>query len=117
MPRFSRSRRLLGKRDFDFVFDQPRKVTQGALIALYKPNQRPYARLGIILSKQHVKRAVARNQLRRLMRESFRALQDPLKGLDIIVLMRSEWSPLGTKAWRSEIDKLWLRLINAFPGS
>lgn len=115
MPTYSRSYRLVSKHDFQFVFAKPCKVTQKFMLALFRPNQQTVARLGIIIAKHHVKRAVDRNQLRRLIRESFRHLQAQLKGLDIIVLMRSEWCPLGTKLWRNEIDNLWQLLINSSP--
>jgi ribonuclease P protein component len=113
VPSYLRSYRLVSKHDFQFVFDKPSRVTQKFILALFKPNQQSVARLGIIIGKRHVKRAVDRNLLRRLIRESFRHLQAQLKGLDIIVLMRSEWCPLGTRIWRNEIDNLWQLLINS----
>lgn len=113
MSKYSRSCRLVSQNDFQFVFAKPLKVTHKRLLALYRPNQQPQARLGIIISKQHVKRAVDRNQLRRVIREGFRQWYGPLKGLDIIVLMRSEWSPLGVKVWRKETENLWQLLINS----
>jgi ribonuclease P protein component len=105
---------LVSQHDFDVVFTKPLKVKRKYLIALYRPNQLPHARLGIVVGKHHVKRAVDRNLLKRVIRESFRQWQEPLKGLDIIVLMRSEWCPLGKKFWRDEIDNLWQLLINSF---
>jgi ribonuclease P protein component len=115
MSKFSRSSRLVSKQDFDFVFSQSLKVTRKNLLALYRSNQRDHARLGVIISKRYAKRAVDRNQIKRFVRESFRQLQKPLKGLDIIVLMRSEWRSLDTKIWRDEIDNLWQLLINSLP--
>lgn len=111
MSTFSRSCRLVSKQDFQFVFAKPLKVTRQSLLVLYRPNQLPIARLGMIIAKHHVKRAVDRNLLRRVIRESFRHGQDALKGLDIIVLMRSKWSPLGKKVWRNEVDNLWQKMV------
>jgi ribonuclease P protein component len=115
MSKFSRSYRLVSKEDFNFVFTQPLKVTRKNLVALYRPNQQEHARLGVIISKRYAKRAVGRNQIRRFVRESFRKLQEPLKGFDVIILMRSEWRSLDTKIWRDEIDNLWQLLINSLP--
>lgn len=111
MFEFSRNYRLLSKHDFQSVFATSNKATQKYLLALYKSNQKPYARLGIIVAKRYIKLAVNRNRLRRLIRESFRHHQEALKGLDIIVLMRSEWSPLDNKALRVNIDNLWQKLM------
>lgn len=108
---FGRKYRLVTKQDFQTVFAKPYKVTRKHLLVLYCPNQQPYARLGIIISKHHVKRAVSRNRLRRVIRDSFRQQKDALKGLDIIVLVRSECTPLckksGKKALRDEVESLW----------
>jgi ribonuclease P protein component len=90
-------------------------VTRKQLLALYRPNQLQHARLGMVIAKHHIKRAVDRNQLKRVIRASFRQWQDSLKGLDIIVLVRSKWCPLGTKAWRDEVDHLWQQLISSSP--
>lgn len=55
---------------------------------LARPNERDGARLGVIVAKRIVRRAVHRNAIRRLIRESFRINQCRLKGLDVIVLVR-----------------------------
>lgn len=84
------------------------------MIALHKSNQKDHARLGIIVGKRYAKKAVQRNQLRRIIRESFRQHKESLKGLDIIVLLRSECTPLiDKKAWRANIDHLW-QLIDSY---
>lgn len=112
--KFSRKCRLVGKEAFQSVFAKPYKIAYKALLALYRPNPLSHARLGIIIGKRYVKRAVDRNQLRRIIRESFRYQQEALKGLDIIVLIRSECSPFQeNKLWRDDISKLWLRLIDS----
>jgi ribonuclease P protein component len=107
MVGFSRKYRLANKQEFQFVFAKPYKITRKHLLILYRPNLEEHARLGIIIGKHHVKQAVDRNRLRRIVRESFRHHKDMLKGLDIIVLMRSECTPLGMKALRDDIDNLW----------
>jgi ribonuclease P protein component len=81
---------------------------------LHRPIQQDQARLGIIIAKQHVKKAVDRNAIRRVIRESFRHHKDRLKGLDIIVLLRSECTPLGDKkALRDNVDHLW-QLVSSY---
>ena len=117
MFRFSRLYRLVSKQDFQSVFAKPSKVSRKYLLALYQPNQRSHARLGIIIGKHHVKRAVDRNRLRRILRESFRYQKEALKGLDIIVIIRSECTALGgrsgNKVLRDDIDNLWHTLLTS----
>jgi ribonuclease P protein component len=110
MYEFSRQYRLVNKHEFQSVFAKSNKAVQKSLLALYQPNQRSHARLGMIISKNHVRLSVHRNRLRRLIRESFRHRKEALKGLDIIVLMRSKWSPLNNAALRDDLDCLWLKL-------
>src|SRR5436190_21971861 len=107
MLSFSREYRLRGKHDFQSVFAKPKKLTNKYLLALHIPNQKTHARLGIIIAKRHVKLAVDRNHLRRIIRESFRHHKQALKGLDIVILMRSKWSPLNNQALRDDVDYLW----------
>lgn len=110
MSEFSRTYRLVSKHDFQSVFVKPNKKTHKCFLLLYQSNQKDYARLGVVISKNHVKLAVNRNQVRRLIRESFRYYKDKLKGLDIIVLLRSKCTPIDKKALRDDIDHLWPRL-------
>lgn len=104
---FSRTYRLVSKQDFQSVFAKPLKVSRRNLLALFCANPLSHPRLGIIIAKHHLKRAVDRNRFRRVIRESFRHHKESLKGLDIIVLIRSECSALDNKALRDDIDKLW----------
>lgn len=100
------------KQDFRSVFEKPHKIKLHGLVALYKPAFLPHARLGIVIGKHIVKQAVMRSRLRRIVRESFRLHKEQLKGLDIIVLLRSEWNSFAKRAWRAEVDQLWKTLAN-----
>jgi ribonuclease P protein component len=51
-------------------------------------NHKSFARLGIIVGKRTVQHAVARNFLKRLIRETFRAQQHRLVGYDVLVRVR-----------------------------
>lgn len=99
------------------MFAKPYKIAHKYLLVLYQPNQKPYARIGIIAAKQRVKLAVNRNRFRRVVRESFRVNKDLLKGLDIIVLIRSECTALHKTAnkqtLREDVDHLWSLLANS----
>ncbi len=105
---YSRQYRLASKHEVQSVFDaKPRKVSRQYLLVLFTPNQLSYARLGIIAGKQHLRRAVDRNRVRRVIRESFRHSQAALEGLDLIVMIRSGCSSVDTKTLRNDIDHLW----------
>ncbi|ALA23474.1 ribonuclease P protein component [Piscirickettsia salmonis] len=46
------------------------------------------SRLGLAVSKKHAKRAVSRNLIKRLIRESFRQQSDQLPNIDCVVVTR-----------------------------
>lgn len=107
---FPRTNRLLTKLEFKSVFDQSRKVTQKHLLVLFKPNSQVQNRLGVIVSKRVAKKAVTRNTIKRIMRESFRLNQDSFLGLDMIVIARQYCDTLEKVELRRGIDKLWEKL-------
>jgi ribonuclease P protein component len=113
---FPKKGRLHHQQDFQAVFSRHYKVTCRQFIALYRTNQLDRARLGIIIKKRLVKSAVDRNQIKRLVRESFRHHQAVVKGFDMIVLLRSTpfiQEQLAKIVLRNDIDNLWPRLIHS----
>lgn len=100
----------LTHQEFKFFFKQSKKKTSEFFTVLYKANHQENARLGLIISKKFIKRSVDRNRLKRVIRESFRLHRQSLKGLDILVLIRSECSTLDKSIWRKDIDDLWQKL-------
>jgi ribonuclease P protein component len=114
---FSRKYRLVTKQDFQSVFAKPRKIAYKYLLVLYQDNQKSYSRLGITVAKKRLKLAVDRNRFKRITRESFKVYKDLLKGLDIVVLIRSECTALckrtGKSILRNDIDHLWRLLIES----
>jgi ribonuclease P protein component len=109
--RFSRDQRLLTKADFKAVFDKAFKVNQRHLVALFKKNDLPYARLGLVISKRAVRKATARNRIKRIARNSFRLNQEKLVGFDIIILARQQCDTLDKTKLREGIDQLWEKLL------
>jgi ribonuclease P protein component len=108
---FPRQHRLLNKAEFKSVFDESAKVSQRYLLALFKTNNAGKGRLGIIVGKRVARLAVERNQIKRVVRESFRVIQEQLQGLDIVVIARQQCDSLDKVQLREGIDKLWQRLI------
>lgn len=111
---FPRNNRLVSQSEFKSLFGQSEKVSQRYLLALYKPNQKTHARIGIIVGKRVANSAVARNKIRRIVRESFRAHQQVLKGLDIVVIARQQCDSQDKIQLREGINKLWQKLITQY---
>lgn len=86
--RFSRRLRLTDSTQFGQVFGNSRRSGDHLFTVLYRPNGLRYARLGLAIAKKRVRRAVGRNRLKRLIRESFRGAQQQLIGRDIVIMAR-----------------------------
>ncbi len=102
--------RLRGQAAFERVYEGPRKCASQYFVVLSRHSQQPFPRIGIVMPRHRMPRAVDRNAVRRIVRESFRLQQSPLKGFDIIVLIRTKCTPLNKLALRKDIDFLWQKL-------
>jgi len=76
----------------------------------YRPNGLGHARLGLAISKRVSKRAVERNRLKRLLRESFRRVRDQLPPVDVVVMAREQAAGLPGPELLIEANALWRRL-------
>jgi len=108
---FSRQQRLLSPSEFKSIFNRPIKVSNAYLSVLARPNGMNQARLGLTVPKKQVKHAVARNRIKRLIRESFRLSQFRLAGFDIVVMVRHAAQNVENRALLAEFDRQWDRLI------
>jgi ribonuclease P protein component len=66
--------------------------------------------LGLVVAKKNSKRAVQRNRIKRIARESFRHQQHQLGGLDTVVLARQGLDQLDNNAMHSMFNQLWQQL-------
>ncbi|NUR22698.1 ribonuclease P protein component [Frateuria sp.] len=76
----------------------------------YRPNGLDHARLGLAISKRVSKRAVERNRIKRLLRESFRRARAQLPPIDVVVMAREAAAGLPGHELLAEIDALWRKL-------
>lgn len=71
------------------------------------PNDLPQARLGIAVSRKVSPRAVDRNRLRRLIRDSFRHRQHELAGLDVVVMAQTAARKAQSVRLRDSLANHW----------
>ncbi len=80
---------LRRQKDFALIYKKGRSVSDRYVVMFYRPNKLTYDRVAFIASKK-VGNSVARNRARRLMKESFRAMEDPgLSGYDVVFIARN----------------------------
>jgi ribonuclease P protein component len=68
-------------------------------------------RLGVVVSRKAARTAVARNRVKRQIRESFRQSQTALGSLDIVVIGRAGIATQGNRALARSLETLWIQLI------
>jgi ribonuclease P protein component len=85
---FPEHARLLKPAEFSRVFKQPIRSSDRLFTILAVNNELEFARLGLAISKKHAKRAVDRNRIKRLVRESFRLTRHGLPTIDMVVMAK-----------------------------
>jgi ribonuclease P protein component len=103
--------RLLSPASFRRVFEKAGKSSDNRFTVLYRTNDRGRARLGLAVSKKNAKRAVDRNRIKRVIRESFRTNQAKLDSLDIVVLSRKGTPGFSNRELFDSLLRHWNNLV------
>ncbi|MEZ5477388.1 MAG: ribonuclease P protein component [Thiolinea sp.] len=109
MAVFPRKNRLTRPDEFRRVFQRGRhrRFQSSGFTLRVRESTQPHPRLGLALSKRALKRAVDRNRIKRLVRESFRTHFSSLPALDIVVLGQSELASLTNAVILQQLGMLW----------
>jgi len=105
---FGRGRRLTEATEFTRVFARARRSSDRYFTVLCRTSTTNRARLGLTISRRAAKRAVDRNRLKRLARESFRRLQ--LRALDFGVMAREQAVMTDSATLQESLDRHFRRL-------
>jgi ribonuclease P protein component len=128
---FPRAARLLKPVEFKRVFKNPVVSSDRFFRVLGNCNDTPVSRLGMAVSRHVDKRAVRRNRIKRVIRESFRhtyltvpkvatakwindgqaGLMQP--GTDLVVLPRRESATISNKQLFTSLNGHWSRIKEA----
>lgn len=112
--KLGKERRLLTQNNFQQVYSQATKFREEGLTVLVRPNQLAYARLGVSLSKKQIPRAVDRNRIKRLIKESFRYHQDTLGHWDIICCGYKTLLEHTNIEIKTCLESLWLKVVSFY---
>jgi ribonuclease P protein component len=80
-----RDARLVTKADFDRVFAGNQRARTDYVVVMARPNEVGHPRLGMVIAKRLLARAVDRNRVKRCVRESFRQVLPALPACDFVV--------------------------------
>lgn len=114
MPTFTLGpeRRLRRAAEYRQLYASGRRLGAEPFTAIVRPNQLAVARLGLSIAARTVRRAVQRNWVRRLIRESFRQHCGQLPPLDIVVGVRSGVQAMSGARLREALERLWQKIAS-----
>lgn len=108
--RFSNQLRLKKASEYQAIFKTGKKLTSPYFSIINKANQLSHSRLGIIVSKKSARKAVDRNRIKRIIRESFRLSYQFFPALDLIVVVYPSVMTIKNKQLFIELQQRWLKL-------
>ncbi len=115
---FDRRKRLLNGTAFQHVFDHNKlRVSDPRFLLLAATTDLGYPRLGLVVSKKNCRKAVNRNRIKRVVRETFRRAQSELASVDVIFLARRGLDQLDPAEQSRLMRDSWRRLARKQAGS
>lgn len=109
---FPPDRRVRRKLDFDSAYKRGRRFSDGLFTMTVRANGLAGPRLGLAIAARTIGNAVARNRLRRLIRESFRHAQHRLPAADIIVGAKIGARNAPDPMRRQSLSALWKKIAS-----
>jgi ribonuclease P protein component len=100
-------RRLRRKSDFEAAYARGRRIGNGFFGVTAFWNDKNGPRLGLAVAVRTAGGGVARNRIRRIIRESFRLHQHELPAVDLIVSARSRARDAAGPELRESLAALW----------
>jgi ribonuclease P protein component len=107
---FPRAARLLTSKDFSRLRGISRRLGTPNFSAEIAVAEQPGARLGLAVSRKVSKKAVRRNRIKRIARDSFRRHRAELPSVDILLIARFCADAADNAILHAELDQLWQRI-------
>ncbi|MCW8933522.1 MAG: ribonuclease P protein component [Gammaproteobacteria bacterium] len=120
---FSRQFRLLKPDEYSRVFKNPVRSSDRYLtiLAVMRENSASESsdlvltpRLGLAISKKNAKRAVDRNRIKRLIRESFRQNLQMLPAIDLVIMAKPVTKHAENQQIFQSLTQHWNKLAESF---
>lgn len=108
---FPRQLRLTTGDDFRQVFSHNIRIAGGSITILVNTHAGKNPRIGFAVSKKQITKAVYRNRLKRVFRESFRKYQHRLPRRDMVIMVRKQILLSDSKQLQASIEKHWNSII------
>jgi len=108
---FPRQLRLTRAAEFRQIFNNNKRVGDGSITILVGNSAGATPRLGFAIARKQIAKAVLRNRLKRLFRESFRKNQHRLPARDMVIMVRRPILLIDSAQLNSNLEKHWISVI------
>ena len=107
----SRRHRFVGRGAFSAALGSSRKYRGRTAILHVAAGTTTNSRFGLAVAKRLARRAVERNRIKRLARESFRHRQQELPPVDVVINARAAAAKAGNPDIRASLSAHWDRIV------
>ena len=116
--RFPRTERLKSRKSIDALFQKGKRFSLGEFRFIYQFRSATGIQVGVGVSSKQFKRAVDRNRIKRLIRESYRldqvrwkeALKQQQQGLDLFILFTGRSLP-DYPTCQQHVHQAWAKIF------
>lgn len=112
---FPRENRLTHSSEYQAVFKKGKRTHFEGFSFVIMRNSLPHSRLGLIVSKREIPKAWKRNQIKRIIRETFRGKQNLWNPIDLIVMIKRPCIKQSKKQLAESFEKAFLPLEKPHP--
>jgi ribonuclease P protein component len=110
MNKFPRLHRLKSAMEFKQVWRSAKRFSTQYITIYSCPNNLGFSRLGLSISKKHIRNATDRNRIKRVARETFRLNQTRLGNKDMVVVAYKGANLLSKPEQQQRFQDLWKRI-------
>ncbi len=103
--RYQSLNRLNQKKAFQKVFACKQRSGDKQFLFIVSNNDIGLPRLGLAIPKRHIRKAVLRNRIKRIIREGFRRNKHCLDGKDMVVLLHAPLQKINQKNFDLSLAK------------
>lgn len=96
--------------EFKRVFASGERQSDPCFTLLSLVNGRGEPRLGLVAARKNIRRAVDRNRIKRVIRESFRQQRNALPPCDFVIMIRNTAGSRSPVALQASLAHHWQRI-------
>ena len=110
MSSLAKENRIVKSSDFKAVYQNNQIVVKGQYFIVLTFYCSEASKVGFVASKKVSKKAVVRNKLKRIMRQSARLKGQQISGFKTVVIAKFNAGDVANSKLFIDLDKLWVKL-------